>query len=76
MVAPDSCEQDLSASLLGRRFLLFWRGSTAWFNLRQCLVAAGLGVAWLVQRLDEAEAVGIPDPLHGALIFGLNPDTA
>ncbi|MEU5348282.1 MULTISPECIES: hypothetical protein [unclassified Streptomyces] len=26
--------------------------------------------------LDEAEAVGIPDPLHVAAIFGLNPDTA
>jgi len=33
-------------------FTLFWRGSTAWFNLRQCLVAAGLGVAWLVQRFE------------------------
>jgi hypothetical protein len=26
--------------------------------------------------LDEAEAVGIPDPLHVAAIFGLNADTA
>ncbi|MEV6024782.1 hypothetical protein [Streptomyces sp. NPDC052036] len=26
--------------------------------------------------LDEAEAVGIPDPLHVAAIFGLHPDTA
>ncbi|KUJ33568.1 hypothetical protein ADL25_44635 [Streptomyces sp. NRRL F-5122] len=33
-------------------FTLFWRGSRAWFNLRQCLVAAGLGVAWLVQRFE------------------------
>lgn len=33
-------------------FTLFWRDSAAWFNLRQCLVAAGLGVAWLVQRFE------------------------
>ncbi|MEV4453438.1 hypothetical protein [Streptomyces mirabilis] len=26
--------------------------------------------------LDEAEAIGIPDPLHVAAIFGLHPDTA
>ncbi|MFD9209483.1 hypothetical protein ACFVZM_24820 [Streptomyces sioyaensis] len=26
--------------------------------------------------LDEAEAVGIPDPLHVAAIFGLHPNTA
>jgi hypothetical protein len=26
--------------------------------------------------LDEAEAVGTPDLLHVAAIFGLNPDTA
>ncbi|MFF8432340.1 hypothetical protein ACF07Y_45930 [Streptomyces sp. NPDC016566] len=33
-------------------FTLFWRGSAAWFNLRQCLAAAGFGIAWLVQRFE------------------------
>ncbi|MEU0034684.1 hypothetical protein [Streptomyces sp. NPDC006333] len=31
---------------------LSWRGSATWSNLRQCLLAAGLGVAWLVQRFE------------------------
>ncbi|MFJ2007759.1 hypothetical protein [Streptomyces chartreusis] len=34
---------------------LFWRGSAAWFNLRQSLLAAGLGIAWLVQRFEVGQ---------------------
>ncbi|MGW7260495.1 hypothetical protein [Streptomyces sp. NPDC054834] len=33
-------------------FTLFWRGSAAWYNLRQCLAAAGLRISWLVQRFE------------------------
>ncbi|MFJ8982925.1 hypothetical protein [Streptomyces sp. NPDC102282] len=31
---------------------LSWRGSSAWTDLRQCLIAAGLGAGWLVQRVE------------------------
>ncbi|WNO70149.1 hypothetical protein [Streptomyces sp. AM8-1-1] len=33
-------------------FALFWRGSSVWFNFGHCLVAAGLGFSWLVQRFE------------------------
>ncbi|MFE5160010.1 hypothetical protein ACFRNT_16100 [Streptomyces sp. NPDC056697] len=33
-------------------FTLVWRGTGAWFNLRQCLAAGALGIAWLVQRFE------------------------
>ncbi|MEU4490133.1 hypothetical protein AB0H94_35575 [Streptomyces purpurascens] len=33
-------------------FTLFWRGSAAWFNLKQCLVAGRLGISWSVQRFE------------------------
>jgi Cdc6-like AAA superfamily ATPase len=36
----------------GVMFTLSWRGSAAWSNLRQCLVAAALGISWLVQRFE------------------------
>ncbi|MEU2800917.1 hypothetical protein [Streptomyces sp. NPDC007117] len=32
--------------------LFIWRGSRLWSNLRQCLIAAGLKGAWLVQRIE------------------------
>ncbi|MER7196714.1 hypothetical protein CG723_41095 [Streptomyces sp. CB01635] len=32
--------------------LFIWRESSAWTNLAQCLIAAGLGGAWLVQRIE------------------------
>ncbi|WP_329028174.1 hypothetical protein [Streptomyces sp. NBC_00690] len=32
--------------------LFIWRGSSAWPNLRQCLKAASLAAAWLVQRIE------------------------
>ncbi|MET7988517.1 hypothetical protein [Streptomyces sp. NPDC005281] len=31
---------------------LVWRGSTAWSNLKRCLIAAGLEVGWLIQRVE------------------------
>ncbi|MFE2267144.1 hypothetical protein [Streptomyces griseosporeus] len=33
-------------------FTLFWRGSAAWFNLRQAFTAAALRISWLVQRFE------------------------
>ncbi|MFG3187003.1 hypothetical protein [Streptomyces nigra] len=32
--------------------LFIWRGSRLWSNMRQCLIAAGLKGAWLVQRIE------------------------
>ncbi|WEH31942.1 hypothetical protein PZB75_30395 [Streptomyces sp. AM 4-1-1] len=32
--------------------LYIWRGYALWSNLRQCLIAAGLKGAWLVQRIE------------------------
>lgn len=36
----------------GVLFTLFWRGSAAWFNLRQSLVAAFWAAVWLAQRVE------------------------
>lgn len=41
-----------AAVAAGVLFTLFWRGSAAWFNLRQSLVAAFWGAAWLAQRVE------------------------
>ncbi|MFF5090316.1 hypothetical protein [Streptomyces niveus] len=46
-------------------FTLFWRGKPAWSNLMQCLVAAGLGISWLVQRYEVGQrAVGWGEDLQ------------
>ncbi|WEV29127.1 hypothetical protein OYE22_31030 [Streptomyces sp. 71268] len=68
-------------------FVLFWRGTAVWFNLRQNLLAAALGVVWLGQRgrlslraIQWSEAIlrdGI-EPVINALVrhlLGDDPDS-
>ncbi|MGW2082302.1 P-loop NTPase fold protein [Streptomyces sp. NPDC001939] len=40
----------LSAALL--TFILFWRGTAVWFNLRYCLLAATLGISCAAARVE------------------------
>ncbi|MFF9569937.1 P-loop NTPase fold protein [Streptomyces sp. NPDC014685] len=40
----------LSAALL--TFILFWNGTTVWFNLRYCLLAAALGMSCVAARIE------------------------
>ncbi|MEU4732087.1 hypothetical protein [Streptomyces sp. NPDC023588] len=37
-------------SAAGAAFVLSWRGTTVWFNLRQCLAVVGWSFAWIFQR--------------------------
>ncbi|MFE9000584.1 hypothetical protein ACFYOY_00305 [Streptomyces sp. NPDC007875] len=68
-------------------FTLVWRGIAAWFNLRQCLAAGALGIAWLVQRFEvgvcavrwgedlQAEGTGRVVPQLVLHMLGEDPDS-
>jgi len=53
----------LSAALLV--FILFWRGTAVWFNLRYCLLAAALGTSCAAGRIElERRAAAWGATLH------------